>query len=84
MNFILDVGHEEHSMEDVVNLPCRREFQLISDWSKDFGDSEGSFAFKSHLLVVLGFEVLSVEPNQLVQFESRKSVFVSFSHMSLG
>ena len=66
MNFILDVGHEEHCMENIVDLPCWREFQLISDWAKDFRDSKGSFMFRGHLLVVLGFEVPSVEPNQLV------------------
>ena len=38
----------------------------ISDQSENFGDPERSFAFRGHLLVVLGFEVPRVEPNQLV------------------
>ena len=84
MDFIFDVRHEEHCMENIVNSPCQREFQPISNWSEDFRDSEGSFTFRGHLLVVFGFEVLSVKPNQLVQFESREFVFVSFGHASLG
>ena len=67
-------------MENVVDSPCWRKFQPISNRSEDFGDLEGSFMFRSHLLVVLGFEVPSVEPNQLIQFESREFVFVSFGH----
>ena len=84
VNFILGVGHEEHCMENIVDLPCWREFQPISNWSEDFGYPEGSFVFRGHLLMVFGFKVLSVKPNQLIKFESREFVLVSFSHSLLG
>ena len=56
----------------------------ISNWSKDFGYSEGSFTFRGHFLMIFGLEVSSIKPNQLIKFESRKFALVLFGHMSLG
>ena len=45
-------------MEDIMNLPRFWEFQLVSEWTKDFNDLKGSFPLGHHLLVIEGFEVL--------------------------
>ena len=44
-------------MEDIVNLPGFWKFQLVSEWTEDLNDFEGSFPLGCHLFVIGSLEV---------------------------
>ena len=46
---------KQSGVEYIVNFPCFRQFQLIGDWSDDFGNFEWSFPSLFDLFVMIHF-----------------------------
>ena len=68
-------------MEDVVNAPVFWKLKAISASSDACGDFEGSVTFGGHFLRrVWKFEVLGIQPHEVMGLERLPIAFRSFNH----
>ena len=51
MDLVFFIWYKKGSMEHVMDLPCSREVQLVSDGGEDLDNCEGSFTFWGELWV---------------------------------
>ena len=81
MNGVFTIRRKKGSVEDRMDLPGRREFQLIRVGRDDFGDCEGSFPFSCEFRVLnSAFQVFGFKPNLIVDRERGKGGTCSLLH----
>ena len=79
---VLTIWGEKAYMEDGVNSPLVRQFQLVRQWSQDLYDFKWSLALHCELFVIHEeSEVLCFQPDLLTLFERGKALGDSLGHV---
>jgi hypothetical protein len=76
------VWGEECGMEYRVYFSLFWEFQSMSEWPENFGDSKGAFSFWGYLLALVSeFQVFRFQPNLVILLEWFELASSSFCHL---
>ena len=79
---VLTIRGQKACMEDGVNSPLVRQFQLVRQWSQDLYDFKWSLALHCKLFVILKeLEVLRFQPDLLTLLEWGEASCDAFSHV---